>query len=118
MLLLGSFYLPNRCDEKISDFNKLIREVTDTSYDKVILMGDANAWHPSWSPHSEKRGTLLAHNLHKHNLHVLPIAGPNRVGHDGQKDTYIDLFITNDENIRTLTPHLDYEFDITTTEGS
>lgn len=112
-LLVGSFYLPQRCDTEIDHFGKLLQKTLENSqYDQVLIMGDANAWHPSWSPHSNERGVNLAKYIHSNKLHVLPIAGPTRLGHGRQRDSYIDLFITDNDNIASMTPYLDYEFNI------
>ena len=117
--LLGSFYLPQKSNTELQYFRTLLKNIYDSekTWNNMIIVGDTNAWHHRWDPEipsktcgAMTRGNLLNKILNEFNLHVLTPRGPTRIGNKNQRNSYVDLFITNDNNLSKLSPQIDNSF--------
>jgi len=93
--IFGSVYLPQTNFVEIDNFLALLDKILLLDYDGLIICGDFNAWHIAWGDINNKRGRALLQGLNNRGLGVKKGNGPTRYGHDGQRDTYVDLVISN-----------------------
>ena len=89
-------YLPQQTSEEISGFFKLMDKVMKRKCDILIVCGDFNCWNISWGDRDNSRGIALMKGLRERGLGVKRCAGPTRIGRGGQRDSYVDLVISND----------------------
>ena len=106
-LIECSIYLPNdsKSRSEISQAIKLFNQLQkrEDEWDQIIILGDFNAWHVSWGDINNPRGTTLYNGLLKTEFLPLKLPAPTREGNKRQRDTYIDLVITNrTSNISSL----------------
>jgi hypothetical protein len=59
------------------------------------LCGDFNAWHIAWGDISNARGKALLSGLEQRGLGVKKGDEPTRIGQSGQRNSYVDLVISN-----------------------
>ena len=62
-------------------------------YDRVIISGDFNAWHPAWGAQEvNKRGSELHQGLTETGFNISYVPSITRAGNDSQKDINVDFF--------------------------
>jgi endonuclease/exonuclease/phosphatase family metal-dependent hydrolase len=95
-----SIYLPQRSDFEIDQMEQLLAHLLENSnrWQNIILLGDFNAWNVAWGNRNNKRGIRLFDAIQKNQFKVEKLPKPTRIGNKNQKNTFVDLVITNRDN--------------------
>ena len=88
-------YLPQSRTGEITDFLAFLDKILLLDTDILLVCGDFNSWHVAWGDRNNRRGEALYKGVIERGLNVERNTGITRVGHRGQRDTYVDLVISN-----------------------
>ena len=85
---------------ELDNFQKLLREISERDYDTVILCGDFNCSNMAWgSDSTNKRGSKLYNMVSDLSFSVSSMPDYTRLGNFKQKNSVIDLIISNQSNL-------------------
>ena len=90
-----AIYLPQSDRREISRFLDFLDKVLLQEADILLICGDFNAWHVAWGDRTNRRGEVLYEGVVSKGLNIERCSGITRIGNRVQRDSYVDLIISN-----------------------